>query len=485
MSPNVVLLLCDQLRAMDVGCYGNEVIQTPHIDALARRGLRCSRALSNNPVCVPARSILMTGQYSRTCTGSLHNHAPNDPVNRERHRLLDPTWPEVMKEAGYDTQLIGKWHIDPAPDLVGFDHWVSPVSIGSQGRFMEDGDYIGRKLGFAQDYELQRFGEFCDSRSRESSAKPFFCFHNLYSPHMPLADMPLVYHRMYDREEIPLRPNLQGREVPEHWLRCYLWEHADGQGGTWPSTDRVPDGFDVRDLTALYYGAIHWVDDLVGGVLAHLDRTGLRENTIVVFASDHGDNLGSHGVWNKDRFWEESIRIPLILDDPRAPGGGELEAPVGLVDCMPTLLERCGIAVPEHVQGTSFAKSVEDPSQESDIQEAFIETTTWEVAVVDRRYKYARRTEIESGKSLRPQQRSDVDDLPEFFFDLKQDPYEQINRIGHLQHQARIREMRQKLEAWDRETPWLDLETGNKVCRSAVWLSPQAGGLSSIGGTEM
>ena len=125
-QPNLLVILCDQMRAMDVGCYGNDVIKTPHIDALAARGLRCQRAVSNNPVCVPARSILMSGQYGRTCTGSRHNHAPYEPINRQRRRLLQPTWPEVMQQAGYRTQLIGKWHIDPAPDLVGFDHWVSP-----------------------------------------------------------------------------------------------------------------------------------------------------------------------------------------------------------------------------------------------------------------------------------------------------------------------------------------------------------------------
>ena len=469
--PNVVVILCDQMRAMDVGCYGSAVVQTPNIDALAARGLQCSKAITNNPVCVPARSILMSGQHSRTCTGSRHNHAPATPTNRERNRMLAQTWPELFREAGYTTNLIGKWHIDPVPDLVGFDHWVSPTSIGSQGRFMEDGQDIGRQLGFAQDYELNRFGEFCDERASEEGRAPFFCYYNIYSPHMPLAEMPLYYHRLYDRNDVPVRPNVPARSIPENWIRCYLWEHADGEGTVWPSTDRVPDGFDVRDLTALYYGAISWVDDLVGGAISHLERTGLRDNTIVVFASDHGDNLGSHAMWNKDRFWEESIRIPLVVDDPRVPQSTETDAAVGLVDCLPTVAELCDIPVPEHVQGRSFASAVRDPAALDWNEVSFLETTTWENAVVGTRYKYARRAHPEPGKRIRPHLASPDDGTTEFLFDLIEDPFELTNRISDTSLQPEVRRLRAQLDEWDRTTPWLDLATGEHVTRASEWRS--------------
>ncbi len=454
---------------MDVGCYGNHVVQTPNIDALAQRGLRCSRAVSNNPVCVPARSILMSGQYSRTCTGSLHNHAPEQPLNRERKRLLESTWPECMRAAGYSTQLIGKWHVDPAPDLLGFDHWFSPLSYGSRAEFLEDGEPTGRLPGFTQDVELQRFGRYCEEQQSLCAEQPFFCYYNIYSPHMPLAEIPFQYQRMFDRKDMPIHANVPSLTVPESWYRCYLWEHADGEGGSWPNSDPVPEGFDLRDLSALYYGAIRWVDDLVGGVLAHLDRCGLRENTIVMFASDHGDNLGSHGVWNKDRFWEESIRIPLLIDDPRAARGLCTDTPVGLVDCMPTLMDLCGIPVPDHVQGRSVAQLCSEDARENSYCQAFVETTTWEICILEGPFKYMCRTDPEPGKGLRPQQRSPDDTTLEFLFNLEADPFEMQNLVGHSEYAGIRQRLREDLFRWDQETPWLNLETGQPELRRSPW----------------
>ncbi len=128
--PNVIVCLCDQLRAFEVGCYGNEVIRTPHIDQLAAEGVRFDLAISNNPVCMPARSALLTGQYSRTCMGFLNNHSnagdlPEYPAER-RDWLPDPTIAEVFKAQGYETSLFGKWHVQPAPHLVGFDYALFP-----------------------------------------------------------------------------------------------------------------------------------------------------------------------------------------------------------------------------------------------------------------------------------------------------------------------------------------------------------------------
>ena len=133
--PNVVLCMCDQLRAFEVGCYGNPVVQTPNLDQLAKGGGRFDIAVANNPVCMPSRSSLLTGQHSRTCWGRLDNysesrangtvHVPEYPV-RVRSQLLAPTLAEQFKAAGYETALVGKWHIHPAPDLLGFDHALYP-----------------------------------------------------------------------------------------------------------------------------------------------------------------------------------------------------------------------------------------------------------------------------------------------------------------------------------------------------------------------
>ena len=125
VKPNIVLCMCDQMRAFEVGCYGHPVVRTPNIDRLASRGTRFDLAVTNNPVCTPARASLLTGQYSRTCCGMLNNTHVNPP-NPKRERMLEPTVAEVCRENGYRTALIGKWHMDPQPQLVGFDHAVYP-----------------------------------------------------------------------------------------------------------------------------------------------------------------------------------------------------------------------------------------------------------------------------------------------------------------------------------------------------------------------
>ena len=124
-TPNVIVILCDQLRAFEVGCYGHDVVRTPNIDSLAAEGVRFDVAVTNNPVCTPARSCLLSGQYSRTCCGRLNN-SDREPPFPQRLRLVDPTIAECFKAAGYRTALIGKWHVHPAASLVGFDYRLCP-----------------------------------------------------------------------------------------------------------------------------------------------------------------------------------------------------------------------------------------------------------------------------------------------------------------------------------------------------------------------
>ena len=148
--PNIIICICDQLRAFEVGCYGNQVIHTPNIDRLARNGVRFEHAVSTDPVCMPARSSLISGQYARTCMGALGNASVPDEHSRpivaswplqDRVHLPDSTIAEQFKDAGYDTALIGKWHIHPAPEIVGFDYSLHPrVNHRHTGQdFVENG----------------------------------------------------------------------------------------------------------------------------------------------------------------------------------------------------------------------------------------------------------------------------------------------------------------------------------------------------------
>ena len=313
-KPNVIVCICDQLRAFEVGCYGNAVIRTPNMDRLAAGGVRFQHAVSTNPVCMPARSSLISGQYSRTCMGALGNATEADEHGKpivaswplqSRVHLPDSTVAEQFKEAGYDTALIGKWHIHSAPELVGFDYTLHPrVNHRHTGQeFVENGGSPRVVDGFSVEYEIENVLSYLDAK-RDN---PFFLYYSISPPHMPLADAPSEYLTMYEPDEVPLRPNvfLNGRMAhDEEWFRVYLWDFLY-YARKLPHTLDLPEGFDLRRLMALYYGLTTWVDDMVGRLMAGLRANGLLDNTIVVFSSDHGDNLGSHHRFNKGLLIEE------------------------------------------------------------------------------------------------------------------------------------------------------------------------------------
>ena len=453
-KPNVVVVLCDQLRAFEVGCYGNEVIRTPHIDRLAAEGVRFTHAVSNNPVCMPARSCLLSGQYSRTCQGFLGNYSgarPADPSNLpeypedERRFLLDPTLPEQLKAVGYETTLIGKWHVQPAPLQVGFDYALYPrVHHRHTGQtFVEntgEGDVVE---GFSVDYEARAVGDYLGS----VGDKPFFLYYSISPPHMPLDDAPGEYLHMYSPEEVPLRGNVAGVDgslpFDEHWFKIYLWDFLYYQEGL-PHTDALPAGFDLRHLIARYYGMTSWVDDQVGRLLAGLRRHGLDQDTIVVFLSDHGDNLGSHGLFNKGRLIDESIRIPMIWWCPSRWQSRVTDREVAsIVDVMPTVLDLAGARTPDSVQGTSLAPAVLGDGPGPDA--AFIETSRGEIGM----RSLAHLCGLQLGDNRR-----EIVDGAGCFFDLRQDPCQLDDLTGRGAQAEMAAAMRQRLEDWHRDTPW-------------------------------
>jgi arylsulfatase A-like enzyme len=463
-KPNVVVCMCDQLRAFETGCYGNQVVRTPHIDRLAREGFRFEQAATNNPVCMPARSCLISGQYSRTCAGRLGNYAeknedgsmtlPEYPA-RERTELLDPTLPEQLQAMGYDTALIGKWHIQPAPDLVGFAKSLYPrVHHRHTGQHYLDGS--GREWpvdGYSVEYEADQVDRYLGERED----RPFFLFYSISPPHMPVADAPASYLGMYRPDEVPLRPNVFQDGKPaydEHWFKVYLWDFLYYQERL-PHTDSLPDGFDLRHLTALYYGMVTWVDDMVGRLMVSLDSHGLAENTVVVFLSDHGDNLGSHQRFNKSQLLEESIRIPLIFHAPgRLQPGVNGDQVAQIVDVMPTLLELCGGTGPHVVgrrqpmaaQGRSLLPILTGQRQSLMDDAAYIETDGGQIGIRTPSHLY--------GMQLADDRRT-VADPAWCFYDLRSDPFQQHNLAGSGQQAQLAEELRRRLVAWHQRTPWM------------------------------
>jgi len=461
--PNIIVCMCDQLRAFEVGCYGNPVARTPNMNRLAAEGVRFETAISNAPVCMAARSVLLSGQYARTCngvTGNVSVEMPDKTVRMSQYpepgrpHMRDTTLPEALRDAGYYTAAIGKWHVHSRPGDIGFQSSLIPRNYHchTDQYYMKDGGPEFRVDGYSVDWEAQRVGTFLNEA--RSELEPFFLYYNISPPHMPIADAPEKYLGMFFPDEIPLRPNVSrdGRLVhDEHWFSVYRWDFRYYHEYR-PHTQQLPAGYDLRHMIAEYYGATTWVDDVLGRLLANLERTGLSENTIVVFTSDHGDMLGSHHLFNKGNLYEESIRIPMIVRCPdRIEPMIANEQITSLVDLAPTLLEMAGVCVPDTMQGRSIAPVLRGEAASLSRNYAYIEAGGHggKSAVGVRTPTHTFGLQINA-------QRKTESALA--LYDLSGDPYQQRNLVDTPEQQHLTIQLGEQLRKWNESTCWLDVD---------------------------
>ena len=336
-KPNVVFLFGDQWRAQATGYAGDPNVRTPNLDALARESVNFTNALAGCPVCSPYRASLLTGQFPLT-----HGVFVND-VHLE-HRV--PSLADAFAGAGYDTAYIGKWHVDgrgrsnfiPPERRQGFDYWKvlecthqynkSPYYAGdSEEKLIWHGYDAVAQTRDAQEY----------IRSHDD-AKPFLLVLSWGPPHAPYETAPAEFRAMYDPATVALRPNVPESVAPE-----------------------------AREWLAGYYAHCSALDFCVAEIRRTLREKGIEDDTILVFTSDHGDMLGSHGHRKKQRPWDESIRVPFLLRYPALPGwlARGSDALIDAPDIMPTLLGLAGIDIPDTVEGLDFSAHVAggpDPS---------------------------------------------------------------------------------------------------------------------------
>lgn len=335
--PNLLLVIADEWRADALGYAGDPNAHTPVIDRLAAQSVNFERAVSGCPTCSPSRASLMTGQYPLT-HGVYLCDVPLAPKGI--------TLGEALRNAGYQTGYIGKWHLDGSPDgryerreayippekRFGFDYWKAQECTHdyNHSSYYEGNDQT-KKYWPGYDAIAQTEDACRYVREHAKSPVPYFLMLSCGPPHPPLHTAPERYQAMYRDREIRLRPN-----VPE---------------------DRKTQA--IEDLRG-YYAHIAALDECFGRLLDTLEATGSAEDTIVVFTSDHGNMRHSQGVNGQLCPWEECIRIPLLIRIPRKFGRTARRSaalPIGMPDLMPTLLGLCGIPVPPGVQGTDYYSS--------------------------------------------------------------------------------------------------------------------------------
>ncbi len=441
--PNVVILFPDQLRWSEVACYGHPVIRTPNIDRLAAGGVRMDFAFTNFPICSPARSVLLSGRYARS-NGVLSNQdqeaRPGRPTNQT------PTLAEVFAANGYTTVLVGKWHLAPTPQMLGFSQSVRPRM---RHRYFKQTFYKNE----GEPYIYDDYGPYHETETaiefiRQHKDRPFFLYLPYGPPHMPVSEMPEKYRRMYDPAKVILRDNVwvDGKlAYDENWFKIYMFDFQYyEQKGTF--AESLPEGMSLRELTALYDGQITAVDDCIGRVLDAIRQAGIEDDTIVLLTSDHGDLLGSHGLFNKNTHHEESIHIPMIFRYPRRLKPSVVDAQVvSLMDVMPTLLDLCGVPAPESVQGTSVAPVLLGQRKTVGENVAFIETTF-----------------ADGVRTLRHVYFNDRKRGTEHLFDVPADPFELKDLAKDPASREVLETLRARVKGWNERSPrWPQVKAGS------------------------
>ena len=375
--PNILIVYPDQLRYDAMGCSGNPVIKTPHIDRLASEGVQFDEAYNSYPLCCPFRASVLTGKYAQG-HGMIQNHFP---LRGGQTFLAD-----ILKDAGYRTGYVGKWHLEggPKPGYVppdrrfGFEHFVG-FNRGHEyltSIYFDDVGQAYHSKRYEPDYQTDQILDFIDDAAKADDGKPFFGYVSWGAPHFPM-DIPDYLRTVYSTDEVPLPPG-----VPNPELQQQVQEYRNNVlcGGdprsphkSHAAYDQKPDGepeteAEIRQFIAEYYGMIHNIDWNFGRILNRLDSLGIADNTIVVFVSDHGDMLGQHGSFCgvKNQAYRAAMQVPLIVRYPDRLKPQRTKALVDAgVDMMPTLLELCGIASPQDIDGKSYVSVLDGEAKES------------------------------------------------------------------------------------------------------------------------
>lgn len=478
MPPNIFLILTDQQRADTVGYAGTTPVHTPNIDRIAHEGIAFDRAICTSPLCSPSRASLFTAQY------------PHQIDMMTNHNTLQapPQLTDALKTRGYHTAYAGKVHLQPdsrPPDIFTshkekearyklegmkfeqhndrvIERWFDRVAGESiadytdwcaQNGLPNGFPYADPQLrthrqpamsipktavmemdvqdtidGWTTNFALQHLAE-------RPQDQPFFHVCSYVGPHPPFK-VPEPYYSMYDPADIPEPPNFQpSPSKPRATTTSFYHQLWLDHGEDWEAW---------KKSVAVYWGYCTLIDDQIGMLLVALEDQGVLDDTLIIFASDHGEMLGSHGLWHKMMPYEEAVRVPLAL---RLPGtiqpGIRSDSVVSLIDIAPTMLSVCGAEIPADYVGRDLSPAFVDGREFQVDAYRFAEHKPlgdWHQTVefrlvVDDRYKYV-------------WNQGDLDEL----YDLNDDPYELNNLDASPDHADVKARLQNRLARWMEDT---------------------------------
>ena len=444
-SYNVLFLISDDLTATALGCYGNDICRTPHIDQLASEGTLFTRAYCQATICGPSRASFMFGYYP---------HATKATGYTSGRKEVGPdkdSWAQYFRKQGYHSARISKiFHMGVPPDITkGSDGADDPESwdeaYNSQGPEVKapgvatllsdnpgglkkgtgssqsfsvveaDGDDLVHSDGKTAQKAVELIGKYGEMD------KPFFLAVGFARPHVPLV-APKEYFSWYDGVEMELPPKIPGDQddIPQN-----------------PANRRTTANYQMdldqqKGVIRAYYASVSYIDALVGRILAALEASGQRDNTIVIFTSDHGYHLGEHDLWQKVSIHEESVKVPLLISVPGKPPA-VCHSFVELLDLYPSTAKLCGLTIPAHLQGKDVSAMFDDPS--TTVRDAILSSGK------GRLYRTERWAFLDYGKSGElydmerdPKQYTNLFDDPEYsqvLSGLKNDLQEKLAEISN------------------------------------------------------
>ena len=348
--PNVLFILCDDLRPDAVGCYGSKHVKTPHIDCLAASGVRFANGFCTTSLCSPSRASILTGLYA-------HAHGVRNNFTELPAAL--PHWPARLREQGYSTGYIGKWHMGENNDAPrpGFDWFVSHKGQGQY--FDNEWNINGERRETTPGYYTTVVTDFAaDWLAKQPASKPWaLCLghkapHSFYFPEEK-------YSHAFDAVRVPYPKSAFHLDGQPDWIRQRLttWHGIYGPLFDWRKQfpDTRPEAVkDFENMVHAYWGTVLSVDDSVGRLVALLEDRGELANTLVIFMGDNGLLEGEHGMIDKRTMHEPSIRIPIIVRGPGLPAGKVVAQQVLTEDIAPSVLDICGAPAIEKTHGSSW-----------------------------------------------------------------------------------------------------------------------------------
>jgi arylsulfatase A-like enzyme len=434
---NVIWIFGDQLRAQALGYRGDPNVRTPNIDNLARWGMRFDCAVSGAPWCSPFRAALLTSLYPHQ-SGVIRTPSALDPKI--------PTITEPFRKAGYHTAWVGKWHLDGtnsrvqyvAPERRGdFDYWMGYEYNDHQNEvhvYGTENETPQRLAGYETDsltdLLIGHLQQHVKMRTAEDEYQPFFAALSVQPPHNPYITPIAVNNRYYHNpDEIKFRPN-----VPHvNWIR----EKA------------------ALDLAG-YYGMVENLDMNLGRLRLAMKELDIDRETYIIFFSDHGDCLGSHGQWQKSSPGEESIKIPFIVfkEDGMTPmKKGKTDVVLNHVDIAPTTLGLCGIEVPDGMKGQDYS-SVCKRSESAGLNKLFAEfPDSAYLQQIPRKYQVHSVNQAWRGVLMRDGWKyACMPGQDWLLFDTQSDPYEMANLCHDVAFQMQRERCHARLARWIVET---------------------------------